>query len=481
MLNIKLNILAVIIVLFFANIVSAWSPPYNISKNDTALVSCSRPCIAADKNGKAHVVWEAWRYDNYWGPHWVMYSSGKDTNWSTPIWLSNDTPSVSSLTPNIVVDTSGRPFVGWSDEGSGNIYFSYHNGSNWTTPQAIANQGGGHSGLRMAVDKQNNIHATWHSYADTFGVFYSRWNWSDWSAPVEMAPDSNIKMGWPDIAIDSYGNPHIIAMDYRNSLGYPLAYFQYNGVGWQKMLNPPDTSTGQTCYPRISIGLNDTIHLVWEERYGGSISYYTCGKNNLWSTPRRLMDSLYSYEPGIVTTNKMVYCAINPANKDSFLGVSIVKRDSFGQWTLPMPIIEATRCALLTFYTNKFNIYTSWSHSGWIEYSYDTVYVSGIQNEINPSTTISPPLLILKDIYPNPFKIDAKIVYALKNADNIILNIYNLAGQLVKSRNCGFKKSGTHKVTITADSSLSSGVYFYKLKLKSGKYATPLKKFIIIR
>ncbi|MBI4726716.1 T9SS type A sorting domain-containing protein [candidate division TA06 bacterium] len=335
----------------------------------------------------------------------------------------------------------------------------------------------------MAVDKQNMVHAAWHVDSDTGGIYYSRWNWSSWTAPVEMAPDSNIKMAWPDIALDSNSYPHIITSDYRSSLGYPLAYFRYNGASWIKMANPPDTSTGQSCFPRISIGSNDTVHLVWEERIPGSpghyVSFYSYGKNNVWSKPLGFMDTIETPTPQILVINKKVYCFLNPGIGSYFVGVYLTVRDSAGQWFSPQPLTTAMHTLLVSAATNNKNIIcAAWEHLDQIEYSYDTLALSAVQGK--PVSTAAMPLISICNLAPNPFKTSSKLKYQLSLPDFVILTIYNMAGQLVKSRNVGYKNAGTYEFTIKADTSLVSGVYFYNLKLKNRGHATPLRKFIVL-
>ncbi|MBI4726714.1 T9SS type A sorting domain-containing protein [candidate division TA06 bacterium] len=469
------KIIASLPLLLLPVVAFAWSTPYNISKNNTSITAIADISIAVDKDGKTHVVWEAWRSDNYWGPHWIMYSSGMDTNWSTPVWLSGDTPSVSSASPNIVIDKNGRPFVGWSDETKGQIYYTYQNSGAWTTPQPIGN---GFYGTRMAVDSQNNIHAVWHG--GDYTVWYCKWNWTTWSVPYQLEADSSIDKAWPDIAIDSKGNIHVVAMEYRLSQGDPLTYFINDGTGWSKQPNPPDPSTSNSCYPRISIGLDDTIHLVWEERDTGYTGYYTCGKNNLWTTPRVLHDSFNAFSPQVVAVYNNIYCFWNAAN-DTGIGIYYAKRDSSSSWSTPEPLIKnrytGAVCASLNNSAKMFSV--AWRNSSTVVYSWDTVYLGGM---LPPQDTGIhwPPVLILK-YAPNPTRNKIKLTYEVRISGFIRLNVYNLVGRQVFVSDIGYKTKGPHVYEYYPDSSLASGVYFCQIVMKDVAYKTPLIKITLIK
>jgi hypothetical protein len=72
----------------------------------------------------------------------------------------------------------------------------------------------------------------------------------------------------------------------------------------------------------------------------------------------------------------------------------------------------------------------------------------------------------LSQNYPNPFNATTQISFALPQAGNVALKIYNVAGQLVKSFNQEMQ-AGNHTITWDGINSkgdvVASGVYFYKL------------------
>jgi ligand-binding sensor domain-containing protein len=89
----------------------------------------------------------------------------------------------------------------------------------------------------------------------------------------------------------------------------------------------------------------------------------------------------------------------------------------------------------------------------------------------------------LSNNYPNPFNPETVIEYQLPSSQNIILNIYDLRGNLVQSLIDQKQSAGIHRVIWKGVNQrgcrVSSGVYIYKLETASGFQQT--KKAILIR
>lgn len=64
--------------------------------------------------------------------------------------------------------------------------------------------------------------------------------------------------------------------------------------------------------------------------------------------------------------------------------------------------------------------------------------------------------------YPNPFNPDTKIKFSLDKSSNTSIIIYDIKGSEIMKCFSGFLNSGEHEITFDG-SSLSSGVYFYRL------------------
>ena len=73
----------------------------------------------------------------------------------------------------------------------------------------------------------------------------------------------------------------------------------------------------------------------------------------------------------------------------------------------------------------------------------------------------------LNQNYPNPFNPTTNISFSLKDAAPVKLTVYNLLGQEVATLISGkVMNAGTHTVAFNA-SSMSSGVYIYRLEAGS--------------
>jgi hypothetical protein len=96
---------------------------------------------------------------------------------------------------------------------------------------------------------------------------------------------------------------------------------------------------------------------------------------------------------------------------------------------------------------------------------------------IDPINQNVPSEFRLEQNYPNPFNPTTTIKYALPQASHVTLKIYDMLGNEVMSVVNGYQTVGNYVETINA-SSLSSGVYFYKLT--AGDF-TDSKKMSVVK
>lgn len=83
--------------------------------------------------------------------------------------------------------------------------------------------------------------------------------------------------------------------------------------------------------------------------------------------------------------------------------------------------------------------------------------------EKNRDDTETPEKVRLNQNYPNPFNPATRITYQLPQQGDVLLEVYDLTGKLVKTLVNEAVSAGVHHVTLNA-SSISSGVYIYRLQ-----------------
>ena len=104
-------------------------------------------------------------------------------------------------------------------------------------------------------------------------------------------------------------------------------------------------------------------------------------------------------------------------------------------------------------------------------------FILGDLSVSNESESVLPEQYILSQNYPNPFNPSTQIQYALPEATEVTLEVFNSVGQKVMELVNGQQSAGYHTATFDA-SGLSSGVYLYKLTTPS---FTETKKMLLIK
>jgi hypothetical protein len=79
--------------------------------------------------------------------------------------------------------------------------------------------------------------------------------------------------------------------------------------------------------------------------------------------------------------------------------------------------------------------------------------------------------------YPNPFNPSTLITYSIPASSNVVINVYNVIGELIKTLVNQYQEAGIYKVNFDAGS-LSNGVYFYKIQ--SGNFVE-IKKMLLLK
>jgi len=110
-----------------------------------------------------------------------------------------------------------------------------------------------------------------------------------------------------------------------------------------------------------------------------------------------------------------------------------------------------------------------------------------IVSKAHPETYIVPKQSVLLQNYPNPFNPETWVPYRLSTAGDVTINIYNVAGQLVRTLEMGYREAGSYTVKERAaywdgrnatGERVASGVYFYNIQ--SGSFHAT-KRMVIVK
>ena len=114
-------------------------------------------------------------------------------------------------------------------------------------------------------------------------------------------------------------------------------------------------------------------------------------------------------------------------------------------------------------------------------YTYTVTDANGASASLSLQTL--PTAFALADNYPNPFNPTTTIKYALPQAADVELTVYNVVGQPVRTLVAEYQSAGRYAVEwdATNDSghSLSSGMYFYRLE--AGGEFREVKKMLLLK
>ena len=102
---------------------------------------------------------------------------------------------------------------------------------------------------------------------------------------------------------------------------------------------------------------------------------------------------------------------------------------------------------------------------------------------IGEDQTYIPSSLILEQNYPNPFNPTTTIPFSISDASNILIEVFNIKGQKIKTLANKEYSSGNHSVCWNGNdesgSTVSSGIYFYKLKVNNDATEAVKKCFLL--
>lgn len=337
-----------------------WSEPLQISSFDTT--ASANPKIALDLNDDPHVVWT---HRAYFSDPDVYYTALTDSGWLEPENLTRHYSTARS--PDIVIDSENTIHVVWSDYifGNGEILYMYNNGGGWSDYVNVSNDPITSGAPVLVIDNLERLHVAWQEYAEMgiqCEVFYSCFNGVSWSQGLNISQNYTFPSTHPDIAIDVNNNPHIVwnQVTQWGTAGVieEIYYSLYNGIEWSIPENITNLSLRLADYPQLAIDSNNDKHMLLglKSQFGDSYVNYTFSNGTGWTYPDSVFDeySCFSSCLAIDSDNNLKACvpiSFIPNNREinyTYLISNAVSDDNL----FKVPI---TKEIALENYPNPFN------------------------------------------------------------------------------------------------------------------------------
>ncbi|OGD21455.1 MAG: hypothetical protein A2Y69_00885 [Candidatus Aminicenantes bacterium RBG_13_59_9] len=269
--------------------------------------SSEAPAVAVDTWGNIHVVW-ADDTPNPDAPE-IYYKKSSDGGIS---WSANKRLTWTagrSTQAAIAVDPFGALHVVWQDDtpGNGDIYYktSPDGGTNWSASQRIAWTAAISQAPAIAVDFWGNLHVLWYDYTPgNYEIYYmtSTNGGASWSKNQRVTWTSGWS-GLPAIAVDSAANLHMVWSDetpgsseiyYKNSPDGGASWSAGQRLTW---------NSGISQAPVIAVDSSGVLHLAWWDNTPGNAEIYykksTTGGTTWTANTRLTWSSADSQTPAI--------------------------------------------------------------------------------------------------------------------------------------------------------------------------------------
>jgi len=272
---------------------SPWSSPINVSQGE---MLPDVPAVAADREGRVHLVWSALSEDGI--PSTVLYYSRSDDSqaltqsevgWTRPAEILS---SAGVAHQPAIVTVGDRIHTVWSGGESGQIYYSrayvrdaYVSGG-WSAPVALLAGGMTGSSPQIAADLRGGLHVVYAVPVNTGrGLYYvySEDGGVTWSEPAiifDAAAADWASVDHPALAVDGRRGLHVAWV--RSALlgkGLPsgIVYSHTTGdvatgevLSWSK---PYELAPAGNDWPVLVTTYTGQIHALWHE-VTGAMGWY---------------------------------------------------------------------------------------------------------------------------------------------------------------------------------------------------------------
>lgn len=154
---------------------------------------------------------------------------------------------------SLVLDTAGRPHIGYIDWTNKALKYVYYDGSSWVV-ETVSGAGYVVRGISLALDDQDRPHISYCTGEDGWSICSElRYAWHDGTTWITTTVDSRLDVGYhSSLALDAAAQPHIA---YNGVSGLTYAYF--DGTTWIT------TTVGYGGAPSLVLDAADWPHIAY--------------------------------------------------------------------------------------------------------------------------------------------------------------------------------------------------------------------------
>ncbi|MBC8204510.1 MAG: T9SS type A sorting domain-containing protein [FCB group bacterium] len=414
-----------------------WLEPVQISSFDTTYSAFPR--IDIDSRGHPHVVWN---HRAIFPDADIYYTTLTDTGWLEPINLS-DHPSTSRA-PDIAIDSEDNIHVVWSDHlyGYPDLFQRVYNGEEWLPFEVICYDQYYYGSIRLVFDSQDNLHLACgqsNLYTNANEVVYFEYDGLSWTPFQNISQNDSLSSLNPEIALDQYGNPHIVWSQITQWGPLPVIeeifHSYFDGENWSEPENITNLGLRTADWPQLAISSQDVKYMLFSlsSQFGDLNVVFTIAEDSSWSLPDTLTEEYITTMSSIAIDDNDVIHAI----------ISFI-------------VVLGNSDLAYTHYEQ----YNSVGDNNYrLPSNYATIYA-----------------------YPNPFNQSTKILYSIPIKSELNLSIYNIYGQSIKELENSILPAGEYynywNGTNQHGKELSAGVYFIRLHMNGESL---VRKMIFIK
>ena len=248
----------------------------------------------------------------------ILLAASRDggARWSPLAQVSDG--DVPSRLAALAADASGRLHVVWTryDDGVGKIYYrewapARGGPGAWTAPQLRISPGNNYAGYpSVALDRAGRPHVLWYGiregqspvptkHGSIYEILYTGFDGRAWSRPalISSGPPDSIN---PALVSDLAGRLHAVWYQYNGRV-YQIRYAEFSS-GWGAPEGVSRTS-GDEFNPDVAADGQGRLALVWEQHDArGSTIDYARRTGGTWGAPAALSDGVTpAYHPSVAT------------------------------------------------------------------------------------------------------------------------------------------------------------------------------------